>query len=36
MFEQVDRWYPMLRQALVDMKAARVPAWKVARYERLL
>ena len=27
---------PMLRQAVLDMKAAKVPAWKVARYERLL
>lgn len=27
---------PMLRQAVLDMKAAKVPSWKVARYERLL
>lgn len=27
---------PMLRQAVLDMKAAQVPAWKVSRYERLL
>ena len=27
---------PMLRQAVLDMKAAKVPAWKVTRYERLL
>lgn len=26
----------MLRQAVMDMKAAKVPGWKVERYERLL
>jgi eukaryotic-like serine/threonine-protein kinase len=31
-----DEAKPMLRQAVADMKAAKVPGWQVARYERLL